>query len=248
MCRYPEFQETFGCHQDHPTPVPSGCPGWEMPGKDQQLLTLGTDFLKTNLSFPQTGVDPGKVYLARRKFVKRQAKGTAQAPAKLPKFLLRENKVTQLQSSQQGPRVHECDPNSPSNSSWDFLHSFPGHISHLSPPFLPTFISIPPQTLRCRRTGSGWEQEGWRGGWNGNMVNNLQKPGNSGLFLWACVSSKVPFQSPFLSHPSPICVAMLSSSERNESRKLSRLYPAPRDRQSSARLESVQIKTLPIRG
>ncbi|NXE42940.1 S26A9 protein, partial [Ptilorrhoa leucosticta] len=61
----------------------------------------------------KTGVDPGKVYLARRKFVKRQAKGTAQPPAKLPKFLLRENKVTPLLSSQQGPCVHEYDPKSP---------------------------------------------------------------------------------------------------------------------------------------
>ncbi|NWR24789.1 S26A9 protein, partial [Emberiza fucata] len=42
----------------------------------------------------KTGVDPGKVYLARRKFVKQQGKGTAQAPAKLPKFLLKENKLS----------------------------------------------------------------------------------------------------------------------------------------------------------
>ncbi|NXB31630.1 S26A9 protein, partial [Eulacestoma nigropectus] len=48
----------------------------------------------------KTGVDPGKVYLARRKFVKRQAKGTAQPPAKLPKFLLRENKTLSLQELQ----------------------------------------------------------------------------------------------------------------------------------------------------
>ncbi|XP_031989296.1 solute carrier family 26 member 9 [Corvus moneduloides] len=48
----------------------------------------------------KTGVDPGKVYLARRKFVKRQAKGTAQAPAKLPKFLLKENKTLSLQELQ----------------------------------------------------------------------------------------------------------------------------------------------------
>ncbi|NWV36274.1 S26A9 protein, partial [Grantiella picta] len=48
----------------------------------------------------KTGVDPGKVYLARRKYVKRQAKGTAQAPAKLPKFLLRENKTLSLQELQ----------------------------------------------------------------------------------------------------------------------------------------------------
>ncbi|KAI1231040.1 hypothetical protein IHE44_0008485 [Lamprotornis superbus] len=65
----------------------------------------------------KTGVDPGKVYLARRKFVKRQAKGTAQPPAKLPKFLLKESKVPQLLSSQKGPCVHKHSPKSPSNSS-----------------------------------------------------------------------------------------------------------------------------------
>ncbi|XP_074384262.1 solute carrier family 26 member 9 [Zonotrichia albicollis] len=48
----------------------------------------------------KTGVDPGKVYLARRKFVKRQGKSTAQAPAKLPKFLLKENKTLSLQELQ----------------------------------------------------------------------------------------------------------------------------------------------------
>ncbi|NXM63932.1 S26A9 protein, partial [Illadopsis cleaveri] len=48
----------------------------------------------------KTGVDPGKVYLARRKFVKQQAKGTAQPPAKLPKFLLKENKTLSLQELQ----------------------------------------------------------------------------------------------------------------------------------------------------
>ncbi|NXR23590.1 S26A9 protein, partial [Cinclus mexicanus] len=48
----------------------------------------------------KTGVDPGKVYLARRKFVKRQAKGTAEPPAKLPKFLLKESKTLSLQELQ----------------------------------------------------------------------------------------------------------------------------------------------------
>uniref|UniRef100_A0A8D2MX51 STAS domain-containing protein n=1 Tax=Zonotrichia albicollis TaxID=44394 RepID=A0A8D2MX51_ZONAL len=48
----------------------------------------------------KTGVDPGKVYLARRKFVKRQGKSAAQAPAKLPKFLLKENKTLSLQELQ----------------------------------------------------------------------------------------------------------------------------------------------------
>ncbi|OWK54057.1 Solute carrier family 26 member 9 [Lonchura striata] len=48
----------------------------------------------------KTGVDPGKVYLARRKFVKQQGKGTAQPPAKLLKFLLKENKTLSLQELQ----------------------------------------------------------------------------------------------------------------------------------------------------
>ncbi|XP_032865258.1 solute carrier family 26 member 9 isoform X2 [Tyto alba] len=48
----------------------------------------------------KTGVDPGKVYLARKKHVKRQEKGTAQAPTKLPKFLLRQNKTLSLQELQ----------------------------------------------------------------------------------------------------------------------------------------------------
>ncbi|NXT08117.1 S26A9 protein, partial [Prunella fulvescens] len=48
----------------------------------------------------KTGVDPGKVYLARKKFVKQQGKGTAQPPAKLPKFLLKENKTLSLQELQ----------------------------------------------------------------------------------------------------------------------------------------------------
>ncbi|NXA39637.1 S26A9 protein, partial [Eudromia elegans] len=48
----------------------------------------------------KTGVDPSKVYLARRKFVKRQKKGTAQAPPNLPKLLLRQNKTLSLQELQ----------------------------------------------------------------------------------------------------------------------------------------------------
>ncbi|NXY72919.1 S26A9 protein, partial [Glareola pratincola] len=48
----------------------------------------------------KTGVDPGKVYLARKKYVKRQEKGTAQPPTKLPKFLLRQNKTLSLQELQ----------------------------------------------------------------------------------------------------------------------------------------------------
>ncbi|NXK26800.1 S26A9 protein, partial [Arenaria interpres] len=48
----------------------------------------------------KTGVDPGKVYLARKKYVKQQKKGTAQPPTKLPKFLLRQNKTLSLQELQ----------------------------------------------------------------------------------------------------------------------------------------------------
>ncbi|KAF1511277.1 Solute carrier family 26 member 9, partial [Eudyptula minor] len=48
----------------------------------------------------KTGVDPGKVYLARKKYVKLQEKRTAQPPTKLPKFLLRQNKTLSLQELQ----------------------------------------------------------------------------------------------------------------------------------------------------
>ncbi|NXK89780.1 S26A9 protein, partial [Formicarius rufipectus] len=48
----------------------------------------------------KTGVDPGKVYLARKKYLKRQEKGTAQPPKKLPKFLLKQNKTLSLQELQ----------------------------------------------------------------------------------------------------------------------------------------------------
>ncbi|NXG70339.1 S26A9 protein, partial [Baryphthengus martii] len=48
----------------------------------------------------KTGVDPGKVYLARKKHVKRQEKGTAQPPTKLPKLFLRQNKTLSLQELQ----------------------------------------------------------------------------------------------------------------------------------------------------
>ncbi|NWH78790.1 S26A9 protein, partial [Piaya cayana] len=48
----------------------------------------------------KTGVDPGKVYLARKKYVKRQEKGTAQPPTKLPNLLLKQNKTLSLQELQ----------------------------------------------------------------------------------------------------------------------------------------------------
>uniref|UniRef100_A0A669QX16 Solute carrier family 26 member 9 n=1 Tax=Phasianus colchicus TaxID=9054 RepID=A0A669QX16_PHACC len=48
----------------------------------------------------KTGVDPGKVYLARKKYVKWQEKGTAQPSTKPPKFLLRQNKTLSLQELQ----------------------------------------------------------------------------------------------------------------------------------------------------
>ncbi|XP_064029622.1 solute carrier family 26 member 9 [Pogoniulus pusillus] len=49
----------------------------------------------------KTGVDPGKVFLARKKYVKQQEKGTAAAaPPKLPKLFLRQNKTLSLQELQ----------------------------------------------------------------------------------------------------------------------------------------------------
>ncbi|XP_025891910.1 solute carrier family 26 member 9 [Nothoprocta perdicaria] len=48
----------------------------------------------------KTGVDPSKVYLARKKFVKRQKKGMEPAPTSLPKLLLRQNKTLSLQELQ----------------------------------------------------------------------------------------------------------------------------------------------------
>ncbi|NXA06337.1 S26A9 protein, partial [Sapayoa aenigma] len=48
----------------------------------------------------KTGVDPGKVYLARKKYLKRQEKGTAQPTPKLPTFLLKQNKTLSLQELQ----------------------------------------------------------------------------------------------------------------------------------------------------
>ncbi|NWR76766.1 S26A9 protein, partial [Centropus unirufus] len=48
----------------------------------------------------KTGVDPGKVYLARKKYVKRQEKGSAQTPTNLPNFLLKQNKTLSLQELQ----------------------------------------------------------------------------------------------------------------------------------------------------
>ncbi|NWY03275.1 S26A9 protein, partial [Nothoprocta ornata] len=48
----------------------------------------------------KTGVDPSKVYLARKKFVKRQKKGMEPAPTNLPKLLLRQNKTLSLQELQ----------------------------------------------------------------------------------------------------------------------------------------------------
>ncbi|NXT01102.1 S26A9 protein, partial [Jacana jacana] len=60
----------------------------------------------------KTGVDPGKVYLARKKYVKRQEKGTAQPPTKLPKFLLRQNKTLSLQELQK-----DFESNSPTDTN-----------------------------------------------------------------------------------------------------------------------------------
>lgn len=143
LCRFSEFQEMFGCHQDHPSAqLGNAREGAATPDSWNR-------FLKKILFFPQTGVDPGKVYLARRKFVKRQAKGTAQPAAKLPKFLLKESKVTQLLSSQN----HPCVPKSPSNSSSRYGIFCTVFLASHPSPFLPSYLSIPPQTLRCRAAG-----------------------------------------------------------------------------------------------
>jgi len=117
---------------------------------------------KKTLSFPQTGVDPGKVYLARKKYVKQQEKGTAQQPTKLPKFLLRQNKVSQF-------GVLCCGIRSQVKQlllTGDLLHCLPitfttSCLLSFQPalPFLPTA-----KTLRCRKTGNGWEQESHRDG------------------------------------------------------------------------------------
>uniref|UniRef100_A0A8C2TXL0 Solute carrier family 26 member 9 n=1 Tax=Coturnix japonica TaxID=93934 RepID=A0A8C2TXL0_COTJA len=48
----------------------------------------------------KTGVDPGKVYLARKKYVKWQEKGRSKPSTKPPKFLLRQNKTLSLQELQ----------------------------------------------------------------------------------------------------------------------------------------------------
>ncbi|NXD31460.1 S26A9 protein, partial [Spelaeornis formosus] len=77
---------------------PTGCRDPKSLGRQRVEMD---DFLKKNICLPQTGVDPGKVYLARRKFVKRQAKGKVQSPpAKLPKFLQKESKTLSLQELQ----------------------------------------------------------------------------------------------------------------------------------------------------
>lgn len=92
----------FGCHQHHCTGDPVGAMCHRL-GNSREG-TAASDYRpeqtssEKTLSFPQTGVDPGKVYLARKKYVKRQEKGTAQPPTKLPNFLLRQNKVLTLGS------------------------------------------------------------------------------------------------------------------------------------------------------
>ncbi|XP_019402087.1 PREDICTED: solute carrier family 26 member 9 [Crocodylus porosus] len=48
----------------------------------------------------KTGVDPGKVYLARKKYVKQQEKATVHQPTKLQKFLYKKNKTLSLQELQ----------------------------------------------------------------------------------------------------------------------------------------------------
>ncbi|NXC19316.1 S26A9 protein, partial [Corythaeola cristata] len=79
----------------------------------------------------KTGVDPGKVYLARKKYVKRQEKGTAQAPTKLPKFLLRQNKTLSLQELQK-----DFESTSPTDTNNNQTTANGTSISHVS--FCPT--------------------------------------------------------------------------------------------------------------
>lgn len=107
-CRYPELLKMllFGCHQHRCTGDPAGATRHRLGNSREGTAAPDNRAEQTSpektLSFPQTGVDPGKVYLARKKYVKRQEKGTAQPPTKLPNFLLRQNKVLTL-----GSRVDE---------------------------------------------------------------------------------------------------------------------------------------------
>lgn len=110
-------------------------------------LTLGLKrlFQRNSLSFLQTGVDPGKVYLARKKYVKWQEKGRAQPSTKPPKFLLRQNKVTRfgcLCCWTKSPQISIREL----LSMHDFLHCLPSHIYHHLHPFLPTHSPISPSS------------------------------------------------------------------------------------------------------
>ncbi|XP_016159737.1 PREDICTED: solute carrier family 26 member 9 isoform X2 [Ficedula albicollis] len=73
----------------------------------------------------KTGVDPGKVYLARRKFVKRQAKGTADPPAKLPKFLLKESKELQKDFESASPTDTNNNQTSANGASISYIAFHP---------------------------------------------------------------------------------------------------------------------------
>uniref|UniRef100_A0A672V6H8 Solute carrier family 26 member 9 n=1 Tax=Strigops habroptila TaxID=2489341 RepID=A0A672V6H8_STRHB len=75
----------------------------------------------------KTGVDPGKVYLARKKYVKRQEKGTAQPPPNLPKLLLRQNKTLSLQELQK-----DFESSSPTDTNNNQTTANGASISHVT--------------------------------------------------------------------------------------------------------------------
>ncbi|NWJ11057.1 S26A9 protein, partial [Crypturellus undulatus] len=102
----------------------------------------------------KTGVDPSKVYLARKKFVKRQKKGTPQPPTNLPKLLLRQNKTLSLQELQKD--FESTSPTDTNNNqtaangtgisyiAFGPAASSPGQMSPSSPSIHGSTFSIPP--------------------------------------------------------------------------------------------------------
>ncbi|NWU99670.1 S26A9 protein, partial [Upupa epops] len=101
----------------------------------------------------KTGVDPGKVYLARKKHMKRQEKGTAPAaPPKLPKFLLRQNKTLSLQELQK-----DFESSSPTDTNNNQTIANGASISYVSfrPPASGTGQVHGPQELGSPATLQG---------------------------------------------------------------------------------------------
>lgn len=179
-------------------------------------------------------MDPGKVYLARKKYVKRQEKGTAQPPTKLPKFLLRQNKVTQFGFLCWWIRLQV--PIKQFLLTQDFLHSLPSHIYHLLPSFLPIHISIPPNSQNFKMQ-ENWKWLGARKPWRRlewkhgeQFARNWACPLSLRMHLCQHFSSKVPLWSTFPSHPSFIWFALLSSLEacEQESFKINLTYSNPK--------------------